>query len=76
VSTAPVVIWLQALADVQLTPKSEAAPPLTYTVFWAAYAGADTAAIRPAASRPTVAIPDKIKPLRISVPFLGGRRIP
>src|SRR5258707_9475394 len=75
ISSGPTVMLLQVLCESQRT--MNCGDPLfwTETVLLAAYAGADTAAIRPAASRLVATIPEKIKPLRISVPFRRGRRI-
>jgi hypothetical protein len=66
---------LQVLCESQLTMNWFDPLSWTETVLLAAYADAGAVAIRPAASRPTAAIPERIKPLRISVPFHHGRRI-
>src|SRR3954451_1711832 len=75
VSSGPTVMLLQVLCETQRTMNCGDPLSWTETVLLAAYAGAGAEAIRPAASRPTAAIPERIKPLRILVPFHRGCRI-
>src|ERR1051326_3576400 len=61
VSTVPIEIVLQVLADVQLTPKSVPTPPLTPTVFWAACAGAAARMLPAARTAPRAAVRVSLK---------------